>query len=118
MQEIGLRSPAKLVRGLEFKVVRVIHEGPQKLQNRGYWQYRLLIVKELVQEHEPSKRLAEAILERIGTSHGKLMTASISEIHSGRAADGLEIGDSAGYLFGEQRVGSEPPPHLIRERVY
>lgn len=108
--EIRLPKIAGLVNNVEFDLVRIVHEGPSKVAGTDYWQYRLLLINELVREHEASRIVSDAIIASVAKSP-KLISASVGEIRRGRAAEGELIADSAGYLFGKERIRpAEPAP--------
>jgi hypothetical protein len=105
LRDIGLRSLSHLVKNLEFRLVRIIHEGPVEESGKDYWQYRLFLVKELESEHGPSKQLADMIVKSVCATR-KMIVVTPEQIRSGQTGDHYVIGDSAGYLFGSRRAGA------------
>jgi hypothetical protein len=112
LEEIGVSIPADIGPHIETDIVRVVHEGPTEAASLKYWQYRLFIVSDLSPEHAASKKMSEAILEALAKHPARLISVTSDEIAKGRSAGGEVIADSSGYLFGNQRLGEEPPLYL------
>ncbi|QDU89370.1 hypothetical protein Pla175_27590 [Pirellulimonas nuda] len=110
LKEVGDHGIADAVTRPEYRLVRMVHEGPVPVKGVEYWQYRLFYVYELEKEHAESKGLADAIVAAANKSKG-LVLVSNGEIQKGRAKNGKLVGDSSGYLFGSTAAGAKPTPY-------
>jgi hypothetical protein len=107
--EIGIPQISDYVKRPEFIRERIVHEGPAKITNRDYWQYRYFEIFKLREECDASSRLADFIRSK-ARRNPKLALVTTDEIRNGRFKDGRIIGDSSGYLFSDSAVGIAPPP--------
>jgi hypothetical protein len=109
MLEIGVTSIKKHLRRPEFELIRVVHEGPKRVPERDYHQYRLFEILKLREECPHSAALADFIRGQ-AERNPRMALVSTDEIRKGRLLDGRLVGDSAGYLYSESAVGVPPPP--------
>jgi hypothetical protein len=107
-EEIGIPEITTFIKRPEFVKERAIHEGPTRVNDRDYWQYRYFEVLSLREESKVSGLLAEFIRSQAGNHHIALV--STEDVRRGRLQDGRIIGDSAGYLFSDSAHGIEAPP--------
>jgi len=107
--EVGIPEITSHVRRPEFVKERIVHQGPFEVKNRDYWQYRYFEVCCLREECDVSKGLADFIRSK-APGNSAFALVSTDEIRNGRLADGRIVGDSSGYLFGDNTEGIEEPP--------
>jgi hypothetical protein len=110
--ETKIQVPAGLADYPEFRRIREVHEGPLKSPNVDYFQYRHFEVLRLEPEHARSAELEAFMTEVARKDRVSFLCVSEEEIRRGRADSGEVIADSAGYLFGNDRVGLEPAPFV------
>lgn len=108
-KEIGIAGITRHMSNPEFIKDRIVHEGPSRVRNRDYWQYRYFEVCSLREEAESTRRLAGFIRSQ-AKKNPNLVLVSTAEIKRGRLHDGRIIGDSCGYLFSDQALGVPAPP--------
>lgn len=107
--EIGLKSLGRSSSLLEFRLRRVVHEGPYSMKGVNFKQYRLFHVYELDPEHKQSLSLRKRLIKHAATNPN-LLLANPEEILRGRSLRGELIGDHSGYLVGDSKGGGGPPP--------
>lgn len=77
------------------------------------WQYRLLMIHELVQEHPASMAMHDAIIDQVG-KNPEIVAVTKAQIEKGRGEKGFLIADSASYFYSDERVGPREPAGFRR----
>lgn len=109
LQEIDLPELAKIIQALPLSFVRRVHEGVQKVENSGYYQFRYIEVYELNPEDENGRFLTQKLFDA-AESNDHLLAVTPREIIRRRSMSGKLIGVHSSYLIRSKRVGPEPVP--------
>ena len=108
VREAGLKK-IKDPDNVPVRLVRSVHEGPEKIPGQAYTQYRIFEIYELDSPKGRLKDLQERLVDEATQGHKNLVLAHAEEIISGRDASGHLIGHHAGYFLGEKRIRPESP---------
>lgn len=93
--------------GDSFELVRTVIEGPERIPDREYLQYRILHVFDL---DDSRKRASVADrFSALSRTNENITIVSAQEIRRGRQAGGKVIGHHAGYLIASIRLRPELP---------
>jgi len=84
--EVGISAIRDHVRRPEFVMDRAVHEGPDEIQNEGYWQYRYFEVLRLREESDVSKQLADFVKTQ-ARGNPNFVLVTTAEIKKGRTND-------------------------------
>jgi hypothetical protein len=105
-KEAGLKM--QIPKGLQFKLVRRIEEGPEKVRGKDYLQYRLFDIYEPHYEHSK----ASIFYRRLSTfteSTRDLKFVDAAQILSGRVDSEYLVGHPATYLIRKKRMFEDTP---------
>lgn len=94
---------------LQFKLLRIVHEGPTQVPGRTYLQYRVFSVFEF-QTYDKASSSFLGKLQNATLPSSRFRWVSRDDIFCGSTKDGMSILDNASYLIGDKRLGNEPRP--------
>lgn len=93
---------------LQVKKVRRVEEGPEWVPGRGYLQFRIFEVYDVIHNSASCLTFFKK-LRQLSTTCNDLMLADSSDVICGRCDDGRVIGNHVSYLIGKRRVRPEAP---------
>jgi hypothetical protein len=93
---------------LQVRKIRRVEEGPERVPGRGYLQFRIFEIYEVIPNTSACFAFLETLRERSKTSND-LMLADSSDVVCGRCDDGRVIGNHVCYLIGKKRTRPEAP---------
>lgn len=94
---------------LQFKLLRIVHEGPTRVPGRTYLQYRVFRVLEF-QTYDKASSSFLTKLQNATLPRSRFRWVSRGDIFCSSTKDGISILDHASYLIGDKRLGNEPRP--------
>jgi hypothetical protein len=106
LSEIGVNI--EIPNRLPLRLIRRIHEGPEKVHGQTYFQFRQLDVY-AISPSAGAEHLS-AHLVRAARTHKDLLLANAEQIVSGRAEDGRLISHTSIYLLQRRRLRPDLPP--------
>jgi hypothetical protein len=115
LAEWGMSKAIRRPHSIRVKLVRSVTEGPEWVPGKGYMQFRIFDIYDLVDEEESlrfSKRLAKASKTNSG-----ILVASSEEITAGRSSNGELIGHHACYLLTSRHIRPDLAPPVLRQET-
>jgi hypothetical protein len=108
---LGINSVSDLLCGVTFSHVRRVDDGPKRVPNREYLQYRRFDIYEVRPSTRENGKLIDHLFA-VAESHPDMIIASSEEIRYGRAVRGSLIASNAEALLGRRIRRPDQPSYV------